>query len=357
MLLSHVVRASFVLVVASRSASSQAWCDVQTAKPYSRNMPGITSVVIGSTTRSSAPIENYPANSYALSRETVTLVPGQTYALAITHSRDSVSFPRAANNIRVWVDYDRDGSFTGPQELVASADQMVPGTSTFSFTVPSKTTPVNGTRMRVTAKMSMQAGHSIPTPCDEPRDPLGYHGEIEDYPVNIAKPPEPEVETRTVDSELGKQYTRIANMLVALAEKMPEEAFAFRPTPETRTFVAAVAHVATANIAQCASLFDKRHALSGTNLEQTLRNKADAVSALKASVAFCTEYLTALKPGELTSRFREVPGRRPQDDAPILMKVSHAVSMTSLVAHQNEMYGYLAVYLRLKGIVPPTSQG
>lgn len=33
--------------------------------------------------------------------------------------------------------------------------------------------------------MSSDAGHTIPTPCDSPADPIGYHGEMEDYSIEI----------------------------------------------------------------------------------------------------------------------------------------------------------------------------
>jgi hypothetical protein len=34
---------------------------------------------------------------------------------------------------------------------------------------------------------------------------------------------------------------------------------------------------------------------------------------------------------------------------------SKLATLYNLVRHSNEMYGYMAVYLRLRGIVPPTS--
>jgi hypothetical protein len=60
-----------------------------------------------------------------------------------------------------------------------------PGTYTGTFTVPATAVP-GTTLMRITAKMSDLGGHTLPTPCDLPNpDPLGYHGETEDYTVNI----------------------------------------------------------------------------------------------------------------------------------------------------------------------------
>ena len=342
-----------IVVLTSRTASGQGWCEVLTARPYSRNMPGITSLAIASVKRASAPIENYPQNSYALASDTVTLVAGETYTFTIAHSRDSVAFPRAGNNIRAWIDYDKNGSFDPAKELAITGDALVPGVSHFTFTVPRNLTPVAGTRMRVTAKMSLQTGHSLPTPCDEPRDPIGYHGEIEDYPINIIKPPEGAPDVRSLESELARQLDRVSTMLVGLAERMPDDAYQFRATPATRTFVAAIGHTAIANINICSNLLQRRHALSGTNLSATLTTKQQAIDALKASVAFCTEYASALKPGELANRFFEVTTLRDGKNVPV--RTPHTSLLANLIAHNNEMYGYLAVYLRLKGVVPPTS--
>lgn len=344
---------AMVTLLASGAAEAQGWCEIPTAKPYSKNMPGITSMSLGSVRRASGSVENYPQNSYVLARDTVTLVAGETYTFTITHSRDSVAFPRAGNNIRVWIDYDKNGTFDATKELAITGDALVPGVSTFSFTVP-RVTPVAATRMRVTAKMSTQTGHSLPTPCDEPRDGIGYHGEIEDYPVNIVKPPEGPPETRSVESELTRQFDRIAGLLVRLAERMPEDGYEFRPTPATRTFMAAIAHTAISNINICGNLLQRRHALSGTNLAATLTNKADAVAALKASIAFCSEYTASMKPGELASRFFEVATLR--EGKSVAVRTPHESVLANLIAHDNEMYGYLAVYLRLKGLVPPSTE-
>jgi hypothetical protein len=177
--------------LAARVSSAQDWCAITTAKAYSPLMPGITSVMLGSLHRVSAPVEN-PANSYVLTRDTLTLTAGESYAFSIAHTRDSVAFPRAGNSIRVWIDYDKDGSFGGPKELVVSGDALLPGGSMFLFTVPRATSPVTATRMRITAKMSTHTGHTDPTPCDDPPDRFGYHGEVEDYTVNVLPaPPRP----------------------------------------------------------------------------------------------------------------------------------------------------------------------
>jgi len=158
------------------------WCIVTTAIPYSTDMPGITNVTLNTINRTSLSIENYPNNSYVNTGISTTLNAGQTYSFSITHTRDAVNFPTARNNVRVWIDFNHDYSFDDPGEMVVSLNYQTYGTSTAMITIPTNIT-VGATRMRVTAKMSDDAGHTIPTSCDSPADPLGYHGEIEDYDI------------------------------------------------------------------------------------------------------------------------------------------------------------------------------
>jgi uncharacterized damage-inducible protein DinB len=129
-----------------------------------------------------------------------------------------------------------------------------------------------------------------------------------------------------------------------MVEKMPEEHFAFKPVPEIRSFGEAVAHVADAQARNC-------HLASGAG-SKTLdadkkRTKAELLAALKESFAICDGAFAALT----DARANETVTMGPSGFQ--LTKLSLLVSM---IAHSNEQHGYLAVYLRLKGIVPPSTE-
>lgn len=173
----------FILAIGG-AVSAQSYCVPTSAIPYAQNMPGISNVTLGSINRTSISVENWPNNSYVMTTSSTNLTKGSSYTISITHTRDVNNFPNARNNIRVWIDYNQDGQLDDPGETVVTLDLQTFGTSTANFTVP-LTANSGNTRMRVTAKMSADAGHSIPTPCDIPADPIGYHGEIEDYTVNL----------------------------------------------------------------------------------------------------------------------------------------------------------------------------
>jgi bacillolysin len=170
------------------SSAMAQYCMLPGRTPYANEQPGITNFKLNTINRTSTNIENGLANPpITVTTDTTTLVRGQSYTVTIVHSKDATNFPTAHNNIRVWIDYNKDQDFVDADETVVSKDNESPGTTTASFTVPA-TAPIGYTRLRVTAKMAADAGHTIPTSCDMPQDPLGYHGEMEDYTVKIAYP-------------------------------------------------------------------------------------------------------------------------------------------------------------------------
>jgi hypothetical protein len=148
-------------------------------------MPGITRFKLNTIDRSSADCEHYPNNNYTYTGTGTDLEVGSTYQVTVNFTVDAAISPDM--NIRVWIDYNQDGQLDDNGETVISADHQPPTSFSSSFTVPATATP-GITRLRVTAKMTSTGGHIIPTPCDQPEDPLGYHGEIEDYDVNILIP-------------------------------------------------------------------------------------------------------------------------------------------------------------------------
>ena len=165
------------------------YCSVTSATAYSVNMPGITNFSLNTIDRTSASLEcgGVNCNSYVNTGESTSLKRGETYTISMTHTRDAVSFPGVTNNIRIWIDYNNNGTLDDAGETVVSLNYEAFGTTTASFTVPSTAT-LGSTGMRITAKMSDQGGHILPSPCDIPADPIGYHGEMEDYSVNIVLP-------------------------------------------------------------------------------------------------------------------------------------------------------------------------
>ncbi len=147
-------------------------------------------------------------------------------------------------------------------------------------------------------------------------------------------------QSNPLTSELKANYNNIKNNLLKGAEKMPEADYGFKPAPESRTFGEVVTHIATVQAALCASAKGETKQLDGTKTSKT-----DAVALLKESVDYCDPIYNAmtdasgLEMGKMFGRDRTKFG-----------------ILDFNVIHDNEMYGTMAVYLRAKGVVPPSSE-
>jgi hypothetical protein len=145
-------------------------------------------------------------------------------------------------------------------------------------------------------------------------------------------------------SELKQNYTIVKNNLVRMAEKMPDEHYSFKPAAEIRSFGEAVAHVADSQARSCSLVNGETKVVNAASRT----TKADLVAALKESHAICDAAFDALTDASASQMVRLGQSSRERS------KLGLLAGMTS---HSNEQYGYMAVYLRLKGIVPPSSEG
>jgi hypothetical protein len=143
-----------------------------------------------------------------------------------------------------------------------------------------------------------------------------------------------------LSTELKQNYDQRKGALLAEADRMSDADYAFKATPEVGTFGSRVAHVAEAQMLICSAVKGetKKAELAGKT------SKADIVAALKASFDYCDGAYDSMTDAMATQTVT-IFGR-PQ------AKLS---ALWGNVAHDSEMYGYMAVYLRLKGLVPPSS--
>src|SRR5437899_4192378 len=89
-------------------------------------------------------------------------------------------------------------------------------------------------------------------------------------------------QSHAVIAEQKATYTANKTNLVKAAEKMPEDAYSFKPTPEMQGFGERIAHIAN-QIGTCSAMTGERK----TNPAQGKTAKADLVAALKASFEAC----------------------------------------------------------------------
>jgi len=141
---------------------------------------------------------------------------------------------------------------------------------------------------------------------------------------------------------LTSLYRAIRRNLVEAAELMPEAHYAFSPTPDVRTFGQLVGHVANTQYNFCASARDGKNAAK-MNYEM-LQTKAELVTALKDALVFCDIAYDTLTDADVTSAAKFGTA-----------DITKGYALIYNIAHDNEHYGNMVTYLRLKGLVPPST--
>jgi len=142
-------------------------------------------------------------------------------------------------------------------------------------------------------------------------------------------------------------HATIRRNIAEAAESMPAEDYAFRPTPEVRSFGEVLGHVAFANLLFC-SLASGTSSPSTTNFEK-VTDKTTLVKAVLDSLAYCDKVYDATTDSSFNQPVTvSVFGSEPTPT------VRGAV-LTFNTTHNNEHYGNIVVYMRLRGHVPPST--
>jgi uncharacterized damage-inducible protein DinB len=147
-------------------------------------------------------------------------------------------------------------------------------------------------------------------------------------------------------SVVKSMHATIRRNLVEAAESMPAEDYAFKPTPETRSFGQQIGHVANANFFFCSQAKGEPPP-SKENYERTT-DKAALVKGLKESLAYCDDAYTATTDANFNQM---VKAAGPNGGG----QTARGSVLLFNTAHNNEHYGSIVVYLRLKGRVPPST--
>jgi uncharacterized damage-inducible protein DinB len=138
-------------------------------------------------------------------------------------------------------------------------------------------------------------------------------------------------------------YARVKDMLLRSADKMPEENYSFKPADTVRSYGQIVAHVADAQYMFCSiALGDKN---PGSSIEKTKTSKADIVAALKDAFAYCDKAYDSMTDASGAQTTKLFGMDMPKLD---VLNVNNM--------HDMEHYGNLVTYMRMKNIVPPSSE-
>jgi uncharacterized damage-inducible protein DinB len=126
------------------------------------------------------------------------------------------------------------------------------------------------------------------------------------------------------------------------AEKMPEEEYAFKPDPAARSFGQILGHIADADYLFCSGALQEKNPSPG--IEKTKTTKAELKSALHEAFAYCNRAYDTLTDANANETIK-ANGQERNRLGVLWFNASHNL----------EHYGNLVVYMRVKGIVPPSS--
>ncbi len=150
---------------------------------------------------------------------------------------------------------------------------------------------------------------------------------------------------------LRSAYTNTRNNLMKSAESFPDELYDIRPGPqkEVRTYGQIIGHVANFNYRWCSQAKGEKNPVEGNDLEK-ISTKAGLVKALRDAFSYCDAVYAGMTDasGVEIIQITQESGRQAQVPRMGLLIQNHA--------HNNEHYGNLVTYMRIKSIVPPSSQ-
>lgn len=146
---------------------------------------------------------------------------------------------------------------------------------------------------------------------------------------------------------LKRQFDGVARNVREAAEKTPEDKFSFQATKDVRTFGGFVGHVANSQFATCA----RAKGVDNPNKEdfEKVAGKAALVKAITAANDFCSSVLAGANDKWLMETLT-------QGQAPNQVSVPRAALFSGNTSHSNEHYGNLVTYMRLNGLVPPSTE-
>jgi uncharacterized damage-inducible protein DinB len=143
-------------------------------------------------------------------------------------------------------------------------------------------------------------------------------------------------------SALNKRsYGQLKNWLLRSAEKMPEESYNFKPTDAVRSYGQILGHLADYQYMYCSILRGEKNPAAKT--DQT--SKADLLIVLQNAFAYCDQPYDGLTDVSALQMVKFYGGDTPRINVMIVNNM-----------HMSEHYGNLVVYMRLKNIVPPSTE-
>ena len=150
-------------------------------------------------------------------------------------------------------------------------------------------------------------------------------------------------ELNPLSADLKRAYATVKNDILKSAEKMPEESYSFKPAPRVRSFGQILGHLAEEQYFFCSAVRGEQKAV---DIEKAKTTKAELLYALHDSFAYCDPVYDGLTDAAAAQTIKVGKSER-----------TKAGMLWGNTIHINSHYGNLVTYLRIKGLVPPSTEG
>lgn len=151
--------------------------------------------------------------------------------------------------------------------------------------------------------------------------------------------------TPSMASVAKTMHANVRRNLAEAAAAMPDAEYAFKPTAEVRTFAQLIGHVVNANYFFCAQATGEKS--PGTQDYEKVADKAALVKALNEALAYCDGVYNATTDTTFQALVKVA--------APSKEQTPRGMVLMFNTTHNQEHYGNIVVYMRLKGHVPPST--
>jgi uncharacterized damage-inducible protein DinB len=145
-----------------------------------------------------------------------------------------------------------------------------------------------------------------------------------------------EAQNHLTGTATQRYFNTVRKNLEAAADVMPADKYAFRLTDGQMTFAEWLNHASQRNFTDCATLKGEAPPAAEKQVPH-LKEKADVSKALKDSFAYCAAALETM------------------DDQKAISSDQMSYAFLHIIVHNNEIYGNVVGYLRVSGIVPPST--
>ncbi len=142
-------------------------------------------------------------------------------------------------------------------------------------------------------------------------------------------------------SAFKTRYQTAKMNFVESAEAMPADAMDYRLTPDQRSFGDWISHTAGMNYSTCAAMAGKT---SPANDSAKAKTKPEVQKVIQESFAYCDSIINTMTDSQAMTEV--TIGTR---------KVMPVDSMIGYIANLNAHYGNMVGYMRMKGVVPPST--